>query len=66
MDLIRRIRDEFAVTVFMIEHQMKVVMEICTRIHVLDFGESIAEGTPDEIRNNDRVIGAYLGDEVYH
>lgn len=63
MDLIHSIRDMFKVTIFLVEHQMKVVMGICERIKVMDFGETIAEGTPDEIRNDKRVIEAYLGSE---
>lgn len=58
---IRDIKDKFGLTVFMIEHHMDLVMEISDRIYVLDFGETIAKGTPDEIQNNQRVIGAYLG-----
>lgn len=58
---IGRIRDEFRLTIFMIEHHMDLVMEISDRIYVLDFGKPIAEGVPEEIRNNPRVIEAYLG-----
>ena len=60
-EFIGRIRDEFGLTIFMIEHHMDLVMEISDRIYVLDFGKSIAEGNPEEIRNNPRVIEAYLG-----
>lgn len=58
---ISRIRDQFKLTVLLIEHHMDLVMEISDRIYVLDFGKGIASGTPQEIQNNQRVIDAYLG-----
>ena len=58
---IKEIRDEYNLTIFMIEHHMGLVMEISDRIFVLDFGETIAKGIPSEIQNNQRVIEAYLG-----
>ncbi|QUO36969.1 ABC transporter ATP-binding protein [Dysosmobacter sp. Marseille-Q4140] len=58
---IGQIRDQFGLTVFLIEHHMDLVMDISDRIYVLDFGKLIAEGTPAEIQNNQRVIDAYLG-----
>jgi branched-chain amino acid transport system ATP-binding protein len=63
MKVIRRVRDELGLAIFLIEHRMKVVMDLCETIQTLDFGEIIAEGTPEEIRSNPRVIDAYLGKE---
>jgi branched-chain amino acid transport system ATP-binding protein len=61
LDMFRRIRDEFGSTILLVEHNMKAVMEICDRIIVLDHGEFLAEGKPDEISRNPAVISAYLG-----
>jgi len=64
MDFIRKIRDKFGVAILMIEHDMKVVMGVSEWIRVLDYGQLIAEGTPDAIRSNPKVIQAYLGKEA--
>mgnify|MGYP003574014598 FL=1 len=64
MDIIRKVHSELGLAIFLIEHRMKVVMELCQRIQTLVFGEVIAEGTPEEIQSNPSVIDAYLGKEM--
>nr|WP_281519235.1 ABC transporter ATP-binding protein [Acidaminococcus timonensis] len=64
MEMIRWIKKEFDLSILLIEHDMQLVMNVCQRIYVLEYGICIANGTPDEIKHNKRVIKAYLGEEV--
>ncbi len=64
MRIIRLVHERFGLAIFLIEHRLKVVMELCHRIQTLVFGEVIAEGTPGEIQNNPKVIDAYLGQDM--
>ena len=65
VDHVKRIRDEWGVTILLVEHDMRTVMNLCDKITVLDFGEKLAEGLPEEIIHNKKVVEAYLGaDEV--
>jgi branched-chain amino acid transport system ATP-binding protein len=62
-ELIAHIHEDFKLTIFLIEHHMDMVMEICPRIICMNFGAKIAEGTPDDIRNHPEVLKAYLGED---
>jgi len=66
MEIIRKVHTELGIAIVLIEHRLKLIMELCERVQTLVFGEVIAEGTPEEIRNNPAVIEAYLGKEEMH
>jgi branched-chain amino acid transport system ATP-binding protein len=61
LDLIRRIRDQYALTIIIVEHNMPLIMKLCDRVQVLNYGQVIAEGSPDEVRADPRVVESYLG-----
>jgi branched-chain amino acid transport system ATP-binding protein len=63
LEIIRRIRNDYGLTIVVVEHNMKAVMTLCERIVVISFGQKIAEGRPEEIQANKAVIEAYLGSE---
>ncbi len=65
LDFIKHIRNEFNLSILLIEHDMKVVMNVCEKIYVLEYGELIAVGNPEEIKSNKRVIEAYLGEDAH-
>jgi branched-chain amino acid transport system ATP-binding protein len=66
LDLLRILNEKMGITLIVVEHVMKVIMEMCQRIIVLNYGSLLTEGTPKEVANNEKVIEAYLGEEVAH
>jgi branched-chain amino acid transport system ATP-binding protein len=66
LDLLRMLNEKMGITLIVVEHVMKVIMELCQRIIVLNYGSLLAEGTPEEVASNEKVIVAYLGEEVAH
>ena len=64
LDLIRRIREQYKLTIILVEHNMPVVMQLCERIQVLNYGQIIAEGTPEQVRADPRVVESYLGQDT--
>jgi branched-chain amino acid transport system ATP-binding protein len=64
LDLIRRIRDQYALSIIIVEHNMPLVMRLCERIQVLNYGQTIAEGTPEQVRADPRVVESYLGQDT--
>jgi ABC-type branched-subunit amino acid transport system ATPase component len=63
IEMIRKIQEDNNLSIIIVEHHMELIMNICSRIHVLDFGKKIAEGKPEEIKKDEKVLQAYLGDE---
>jgi branched-chain amino acid transport system ATP-binding protein len=63
---VRQVRDDYEAGVLLIDHNMALIMEVCDRIHVLDQGRTLAQGTPQEIRGNLDVTAAYLGESAIH
>jgi ABC-type branched-subunit amino acid transport system ATPase component len=63
IEMIRKIQEDHHLSIIIVEHHMDLIMNICSLIHVLDFGKKIAEGKPEEIKKNEKVLQAYLGDE---
>jgi branched-chain amino acid transport system ATP-binding protein len=64
LDLIRRIRDQYSLTIIIVEHNMPLVMQLCERIQVLNYGQIIAEGTPEQVRADPKVVESYLGQDT--